>query len=212
MKTADDFWKNIGTYNVDTIYIQGIFSLLIIGILIVSFIRQNNAIEHLINILFSAAFIFVGIYFFLIIDKSFTAMIFGPYFIIIGLLFLSCILKSNSQLHYPTRFQYLLYGLVIVYPMISYALDHKYPEQVLYILPCPITSLALISYCRLKRRNDLLNVMLIIWGLTGIKAFIFDVKEDLILLVVGLYGLFDFINYKRNKKKLRIKTIHEVSD
>jgi hypothetical protein len=42
--------------------------------------------------------------------------------------------------------------------------------------------------------------MLIIWGLTGIKAFIFDVKEDLILLIVGLYGLYDFINYKRNIK------------
>ena len=200
MKTVDDFWKIIGTYNLDTIYIQGIFSLFIIGILIFSFIRQNRVIANLIKSLFSAVFIFVGIYFFLIIDKSFTAMIFGPYFIIIGLLFILGLFYSNSLLQYPTRFQYLLYGLVLLYPMISYALNHRYPQQVLYILPCPITSIVLITYCRFKKRNDILNLMLIIWGLTGIKAFIFDVKEDLILLIVGLYGLYDFINFKRNIK------------
>lgn len=202
MKTVDDFWKAIGTYNVDTIYVQGIFSLFIIGVLIFSFIRQNLVIERSIRSLFSAAFIFVGVYFFLIIDKSFTAMIFGPYFIIIGLLFLFELFNSKSQLQHPTRFQYLLYGLVLLYPIISYALNHKYPQQVLYILPCPITSIALITYCRLNKRNDFLNLMLIIWGLTGIKAFIFDVKEDLILLIVGLYGLYDFINYKRKIKGL----------
>ena len=202
MKTIDDFWKIIGTYNVDTIYVQGIFSLFIIGTLIYSFIGQNQVIERLINILFSAVFIFVGIYFFLIIDKSLTAMIFGPYFIIIGLLFLLGLFNSKSQFQYPTRFQYLLYGLVLLYPIISYALNHKYPQQVLYILPCPITSIALITYCRLKKRNDILNLMLIIWGLTGLKAFVFDVKEDLILLMVGIYGLYDFINYKRRVKKL----------
>jgi len=201
MKTVDDFWKIIGAYNVETIYIQGIFSLLIIGILLFSFIRQNQVIEHLIKGLFSAVFIFVGIYFFLIIDKSFTAMIFGPYFIIIGLLFLLGLFNSKSQLLYPTRLQYYLYGLVLSYPIISFILNHKYPQQVLYILPCPITALALITYCRFKKRNDILNIMLIIWGLTGIKAFIFDVKEDLVLLIVGLYGLYDFINYKRIAKK-----------
>lgn len=201
MKTVDYFWKVIGTYNVETIYIQGIFSLFIIGILLFSFIRQNQVLEQLIKSFFSAVFIFVGIYFFLIIDKSFTAMIFGPYFIIIGLLFLLGIFDSKSQLEYPTRFQYLLYGLVILYPIISYFLNHKYPQQVLYILPCPITSIALITYCRFKKRNDILNVMLIIWGLTGIKAFVFDVQEDLIMLIVGIYGIYDFINYKRITKK-----------
>lgn len=201
MKTVDYFWKVIGTYNVETVYIQVIFSLFIIGILLYSFIRQNQVLEQLTKSFFSAVFIFVGIYFFLIIDKSFTAMIFGPYFIIIGLLFLLGIFDSKSHLEYPTRFQYLLYGLVILYPIISYFFNHKYPQQVLYILPCPITSLALITYCRFKKRNDILNVMLIIWGLTGIKAFVFDVKEDLILLIVGIYGIYDFINYKRITKK-----------
>ncbi|MFZ4725243.1 MAG: DUF6064 family protein [Paludibacter sp.] len=161
MKTIDDFWKIIGKYNIDTIYIQGVFSLLIIGILIFSFIRHSQALKHLIEIIFSAVFIFIGIYFFLIIDKSFTAMIFGPYFILIGLLFLLGLFNSKSQLLYPTRLQYYLYGLVLSYPIISFILNHKYPQQVLYILPCPITALALITYCRLKKRNDILKIMFI---------------------------------------------------
>jgi hypothetical protein len=196
MKTANDFWNVIEKYNVETIYIQGVFSFFIIGMLLFSFTKQNQVIENLIKSLFSAVFIFVGIYFFLIIDKSFTAMIFGPYFIIIGLLFLLSLYNSKSQLQYPTRIQYLLYLLVLFYPIISYFLGHQYPKQIFYISPCPITAIALITYCRLKKRNDILNIMLVFWGLTGIKAFIFDVHEDLILLIVGVYGLYDFINYK----------------
>jgi len=179
MKTAGDFWQIIGIYNKETIYIQVIFSLLIFGVLIISFTRQNRLIENSLKSIFSAAYIFIGIYFFLIIDKSFTAMIFGPYFIIVGLLFLLGLYNSKSQLQNPTGFQYFLYGLVFLYPLISFVFSHKYPQQVLYILPCPITALALITYCRFKNRNDVLNILLIIWGVTGAKAFIFDVKEDL---------------------------------
>ncbi len=195
MKTADDFWNDIEKYNTGTIYIQSVFSFFIIGILLFSFVRQNRFIENLIKSLFSTVFIFVGTYFFLIIDKSFTAMIFGPYFIIIGLLFLLSLYHSKSPLQYPTRIQYLLYLLVLFYPIISYFLYHKYPKQIFYISPCPISAIALITYCRFKKRNDILNIMLVFWGLTGIKAFIFDVYEDLILLIVGVYGLYDFINY-----------------
>jgi Family of unknown function (DUF6064) len=197
MKTANDFWNDIERYNIETIYIQGIFSLFLFGTLLFSFYSQNQVINHLIKILFSALFIFVGIYFFLIIDKSFTANIFGPYFIIIGFLFLLSLYNSTSQLQFPTRIQYLLYLLVLFYPIVSYFLNHKYPKQIFYISPCPITAIALITYCRLKKRNDILNIMLVFWGLTGIKAFIFDVHEDLILLIVGVYGLYDFIDYKR---------------
>jgi hypothetical protein len=200
MKTTDDFWEIIGRYNVETTYLQFIFSFLVIGVLLFSFFKQNHLIDIFLKSLFSTAFFFVGIYFFLVIDKSFTAMIFGPYFILTGLLFSLDLLNSKSQFQQITPFQLLLYVLVLLYPAISYALGHKYPQQVLYISPCPITSFALITYCRLNKRSDLLNLLLILWGLTGVKAFIFDVKEDLILLIVGTYGLYDFIKYKLNVK------------
>ena len=200
MKTTDEFWEIICRYNVETTYLQVIFSFLIIGLLLISLFKQNHLIDLFLKSLFTAAFFFVGFFFFLVIDKSFTAIIFGPYFILIGLLFLLDLLKTKSQFRQTTSFQLLLYVLVLLYPVISYLLGHNYPQQILYLFPCPIASFALITYCRLIKRNELLNILLILWGLTGVKAFMFDAKEDLILLMVGLYGLYDFIKYKLNVK------------
>lgn len=199
MKTATDFWTIIGTYNLETVYIQVVLSILLIGILSISLFKKNRFITLFIQTCFGMVFLFVGIYFFLITDKSITAMIFGPFFILIGSLFLYGLFNPKTEIQQPTKFQFLLYGLVLLYPLVSFVLNHRYPQQVWYILPCPIASLALITVCRFKKRNDFLSILLIIWGLTGVKAFVFDVKEDLILLIVGIYGLVDFISYKRAK-------------
>jgi hypothetical protein len=199
MKSTEDFWNTIGTYNLETIYFQVVFSILLIGILVISFFKKNRFITLFTQISFGVIFLFIGIYFFLITDKSLTALIFGPYFILIGCLFLFGLLNPKTEIQQPTKFQFFLYGLVLLYPLISFALNHRYPQQVWYILPCPVASLALITVYRFEKRNDLLSILLIIWGLTGVKAFIFDVKEDLILLIVGIYGLVDFIRYKRAK-------------
>jgi hypothetical protein len=199
MKSTEDFWNIIGTYNLETVYIQVVLSILLIGILVISFFRKNRFITLLVHTIFGTIFLFVGVYFFLITDKSHTAMIFGPLFILIGCLFLYGILNPKTEIQQPTKFQFFLYALALSYPLISLALNHHYPQQVWYILPCPIASLALITVCRFNKRNDLLSILLIIWGLTGVKAFIFDVKEDLILLIIGIYGLIEFVMYKRAK-------------
>jgi len=205
MKSTDEFWNVIATYNLKTIEMQVLFSVLLISTLLFSFFKNNRKISNSLNSLFTAIFFFIGISFFLITDRSVTAMFFGPLFIVIGFLFLFELYRSKAIFQSPTPVQYLLYALALCYPIVSYGLNHHYPKQVLYILPCPIVSLALITYSRLYKRNDLLNILLIIWGLTGVKAFIFDVKEDLILLVVGIYGLIDYINYKRSEQAKRIK-------
>jgi hypothetical protein len=202
MKTATDFWNTIGIYNLETVYIQVVLSILLIGILVISFFRKNRFITLFVHTIFGTIFLFVGVYFFLITDKSLTAMIFGPLFILVGCLFLYGLINPKTEIQHPTKIQFFLYILAFSYPLISFALNHRYPQQVWYILPCPIVSLALITVCRFEKRNDLLSILLIIWGLTGVKAFIFDVKEDLILLIVGIYGLVDFIRYKRINFKL----------
>jgi len=202
MKSTVEFWNTIGNYNLETFSVQVVFSILLIGILAISFFKKNRFITLFTQTIFGVVFIFVGIYFFLITDKSFTTNIFGPMFILIGCLFLYCLLNHKTEIQQPTKFQFFLFALVLLYPLVSFVLNHRYPQQVWYILPCPIASLALITVCRFKKRNDLLNILLIIWGLTGVKAFIFDVKEDLILLIVGIYGLVDFIRYKRTKFEL----------
>jgi hypothetical protein len=203
MKSTVEFWKTIENYNLQTLPLQVFFSVLLIGVIIVTFFKKEQWITITLKSIFGILFFFVGICFFLMIDQSFIAMIFGPFFIIIGCLFFIEVFRSTVPFQSPTPMQYVLYGLVLSYPVVSYLLDHHYPQQVLYILPCPLVSFALITYSRTVKRNDLLNILLILWGLTGVKAFIFDIKEDLILLVVGIYGLIDYISYRKNLKTIR---------
>lgn len=48
--------------------------------------------------------------------------------------------------------------------------------------------LSIAVYAGYNRKNKLLLVLLTLWGLTGIKAIIFQAYEDVILLACGLYG------------------------
>lgn len=60
-------------------------------------------------------------------------------------------------------------------------------------MPCPIISLSTAVYAGYKRKNKVLLILLVIWGLTGIKSIIFNAYEDIILLLWGLYGLALFV-------------------
>ena len=44
-------------------------------------------------------------------------------------------------------------------------------------------------------RKEVLLILLTIWGLTGVKALIFSVYEDVILLLAGLFGVWLIIQY-----------------
>jgi hypothetical protein len=199
MKSADEFWNVIGAYNLQTTGVQLLFSALLWGLLLFSFFSRKQWVSNALKSLMGVLFLFVGIWFFLIVDHSVTAIIFGPYFIGMGCLFFWELLQAKESFRPPTTIQYMLYSLTLSYPLVSYLIGHYYPQQVFYIMPCPLVALALITYCRLRKRNDLLNILLILWGLTGVKAFIFDVKEDLILLIVGIFGLIDYIQYRKGK-------------
>ena len=44
--------------------------------------------------------------------------------------------------------------------------------------------------------------LLMIWGLTGVKSAMFNVCEDVILLICGIYGVVLFINEFRKQKSV----------
>ena len=62
-----------------------------------------------------------------------------------------------------------------------------------------MVSLCILIYSCYARRNRLLMVLLIIWGMTGIKSLFFNVYEDLILLTCGFYGIYLMIIAKGSK-------------
>lgn len=69
-----------------------------------------------------------------------------------------------------------------------------------HIMPCPVVSLGIIVYSGYKKKNILLLILLTIWGLTGVKAFIANAYEDIILLTCGIYGIWLIIKEIQSKK------------
>ncbi|WP_242859743.1 DUF6064 family protein, partial [Clostridium paraputrificum] len=98
--------------------------------------------------------------------------------------------------------QILLLLLYAIYPGISILLGNYYPKMVTYIMPCPIISLSIAVYSGYSRKNKFLLFLLTIWGLTGIKSVIFNVYEDIILLICGVYGV---VVITREIRKTKLK-------
>lgn len=74
--------------------------------------------------------------------------------------------------------------------------------MVTYIMPCPIISLSIAVYSGYSRKNKFLLFLLTIWGLTGIKSVIFNVYEDIILLICGVYAV---VVITREIRKTKLK-------
>jgi hypothetical protein len=69
-------------------------------------------------------------------------------------------------------------------------LGNSFPRMVVYIMPCPIVSLSIAFYSIMTRKNTILLILLTVWGLTGVKAFIVGAYEDTILFLAGIYSLY----------------------
>lgn len=105
--------------------------------------------------------------------------------------------SQNDILQKPNIVQGILL-LCLLYPIVSVLLGNSFPQMVTYIMPCPVVSLSIIVYAGYRNKNKLLLTLLTIWGLTGIKSVIFNVYEDTILLVCGLYGVASLFKEIRN--------------
>lgn len=196
------FWNVIGEYNAQTIIVQiGLFIFLIVAI-VVSYIQKIN---------WSAKFalgitnLFIGIGFFALygivpVQKYFSM----PLYLFCGVLFLYESWHSrNDVLQKPNILQAVLLALYLLYPFVSVLLGNSFPQMTTYIMPCPAVSLSIIVYAGYKNKNKFLLALLTVWGLTGIKSVFFNVYEDLILLICGLYGVVLLFNeiklLKQNK-------------
>lgn len=181
------FWNVIGNYNAQTKIIQiGLFIFLILAVA-VSYIQKINwGAKFALGIInLFIAFCFFALYGTEPIQKYFAV----PLYVLCGVLFLYESRHSGNEiLRKPNRIQAALFLLYLLYPFVSVLLGHSFPQMVTYIMPCPAVSLSIIIYAGYRNKNKLLLALLTIWGLTGIKSVIFNVYEDIILLICGLYG------------------------
>lgn len=194
------FWEVIGNYNRQTWKIQIALFIFVILAIIYSYTQKEKWVAKF-SLGITNIFIAIGFYAWHGIEpiQRYFAL---PLYLFVGILFLyeSCHSK-NDILKKPNTLQILLLLLYLLYPFISMILGNSFPKIATYIMPCPVVSLSIAVYAGYKRKNKILLALLTIWGLTGIKSFIFHAYEDMILLVCGLYGIILLINEIKQSKK-----------
>ena len=183
------FWQVIENYNKNTFIIQII--LFVVLVLMIS-LSYCNLINWLAKLSLSIVNFFIGITHFIIFGQMTIQYFFAaPLYLIVGGLFLfECIKNPKDKLHKPNAIQIILLLLFLLYPLISFLLGNRFPHLVTHIMPCPVISLSIVVYSCYTKKNLPLLIFITIWGLTGIKAFIANAYEDVILLVCGLYGVY----------------------
>jgi hypothetical protein len=199
---TEQFWNVIGLYNTDTIYIQIIFTILLAASVILAYKKKYQTLPE---IVLSVINIFIGVIYFIYygtdpIQSYFAA----PLFILVGLLFgWEAIKHKNAKFNGVKGSRLALLVLIMLYPIISILLGNHFPKTTTYIMPCPIISLSIVIYLCYEKHNKLLLALLIIWGLTGVKAFLFNALEDIILLICGFYAIMIFIEDIKTKSFFR---------
>lgn len=187
------FWAVIGNYNGHTVIAQVVLLFFILAALVLSYTHKVNWAA---KFALGCANLYIGIFFFACYGEEAVQRYFAlPLFLMCGVLFLyECVRNKNDVLEKPNAFQIILLLLYLCYPVVSILLGNSFPKMVTLIMPCPVISLSIAVYAGYRNKNLLLILLMTIWGLSGIKALVFSVYEDLILLVCGIYGLYLFVN------------------
>ena len=198
---AQAFWNVIGMYNNQTWKIQIILLIFMIAAIVLSYIQKVNWAA---KFAFGITNLYIGIVFFgwygtEPIQKFFAL----PLYLFCGILFLYEGWKYKDDLvEKPDIIQTILLLLYLIYPAVSMLLGNSFPQMVTYVMPCPVVSLSIAVYAGYKRKNKILLALLTIWGLTGIKSIIFHAYEDIILLLIGLYGVLLLIREIKTERTL----------
>jgi len=193
------FWDIIGKYNNKTIIIQII--LFIIGIF-AFILSYTGRIKWIIKFTLGIIILFVGIvhfgYYGTEMIQNYIAL---PLFIFTGLLFIFESIKHKQDILIKfNKIQFILLILYLLYPLLSFILGNRFPKMVTLIMPCPIISVSIVIYSAYKIKNKLLLVCMALWGLTGVKAFVANAYEDIILLICGIYCIYVLINQFKIKR------------
>lgn len=185
---AQIFWQVIGQYNQQTVGVQAVLFLFLLGALALSYGQKcawaAKAALGVLNL-------FMGFGFFARYGtqpvQTFFAM---PLFLACGMLFLyESVRRRKEMLCRPDGWQSIFLALYLLYPAVSFWLGQRFPQMTTHIMPCPINSLGIVVCTGYRKKNKLLLALLSLWGLTGIKSVFFHVYEDLILFACGLYGI-----------------------
>lgn len=195
--SREEFFHVFEQYNEAVFPMQIVLNLMAIICLLLIW-KKNRYSDQLISTILAGLWIWIGIVYhigyFASINKA--AYLFGSLFIVQGILFF--VMGSLKKLIHFTpiwnNYTYIgsffvVYGLVL-YPLLGYFLEHRYPENPTFGLPCPTTifTFGLLLWADPKLPKYLLIIPLL-WALVGFNAALsLGVREDIMLLIAGLIG------------------------
>jgi len=205
MPTTETFWNQVAAYNAATFPVQAIL-IIAAGVLTYLAFTKLAKVNTLMEVFFSFAFAWNGIVFFLIFAPSPFSTFFGaPLFILTAILFAVDIFTKETDFvmpklkwqRYATIFWILL---ALLYPFVGFALGHHYPQTILPVAPCPLTTFTIALLAAMIPKVDKkVYVLLLVWALMGLPKCLgaLECHEDCILFGAGVYGLVMLIkNWK----------------
>lgn len=177
-------------------------------------IQRSSDFSRSIAFLLSVLWLWSGIVYHLIFFSRINpaAYLFGALFIFQAFLFIYAgVLKRKLSFSFPRR-SYgiigrlcLVYALVI-YPVLSFKLGHRYPMTPTFGVPCP-TIIFTFGMLLWTRHTVPIYIMVIplLWSLIGLSAALsLGMKEDWGLVVAGVSGFF-LIVLRNRRQRARIK-------
>lgn len=207
--SAEDFLRLFGQYNEQVWPVQFLLYLLAILVVGLLLLKKENS-GKIINAVLALFWLWMGVVYHLFYFSSINpaAFIFGPVFILQGMIFLWFGVYKN-KLEYIFRGGIKEYvGLLFVifallfYPYFSYGQGHIFPETPTFGLPCPtvIFTFGILLFLKKKPRWYIYLVPFL-WSLLGFSAALqLGIREDFSLVISGIVGTF-FLIFGRFEKR-----------
>jgi hypothetical protein len=196
--TPEQFFDVFTQYNLAVWPMQ----VVIYGLAVIALLLTGHGMRYssrVVAVILAFFWLWMGLVYHLVYFTSINkaAYIFGGLFIVQAILFFSVgMLSRELQFRFhPNKYAiigsvFILYGMLI-YPLLGYALGHRYPAAPTFGLPCPTTifTFGLLLWTD-KRVPKYLLVIPIIWSIIGFFAALqLGVGEDVMLLVIGVATL-----------------------
>lgn len=207
--SSEDFLKLFGQYNEQVWPVQFLFYLLAVLVVGLLLLKKENS-GRVINTILGLLWLWMGVVYHLIFFSSINpaAYIFGPVFIIQGMIFLWFgVYKDKLQYFFgPHLKEYL--GLLFVvfslffYPYLSYGHGHAFPETPTFGLPCPtvIFTFGILLFLK-KRPGWYIYLIPFLWSLIGFSAALqLGIREDVSLVITGVVATL-FLLFGRFEKR-----------
>jgi hypothetical protein len=210
MVTKEVFWKIMGAYGLQIWPAQIIFYTTAILLVAWIFIKPGKLPSFYAKLFLSIAFAWNGILYFLILAKGMAGNSHGNYingslFVLVALLFAVDLFRQKMQFSLPSiRWQkyavLLLMSLVFCYPIIGLLSGYDFASLIVPgTHPCPTTALGLLLLIlALPYVNKVIYILLLFFAVPFtpfLQIAKYGVLEDIILFVVGLYGLLMLVKY-----------------